>query len=154
MLKPLERFRNFLGEGRFWMLVGVLVTTGVASFTLAIVNYEQTVTSQTVLALGAISGAAAIIGTRLNGEQRRQGLAIIAPAIGIVALGVLFFPQYVLAVLGAAAGWVVAGFMIFGRSSAPIPYRDAIKAMRKGDYKTAVATLDDLIKVEAGNPHH
>jgi tetratricopeptide (TPR) repeat protein len=154
MLKPLEQFRNFLGEGRFWMLVGVLVTTGIASFALAIANYEQTITTQTILALGGISGAAAIIGTRLNGEQRRQGIAILAPAIGIIALGILFFPQYILAVLGAAAGWVVAGFMIFGRSNAPIPYRDAIKAMRKGDYKSAVATLDELIKVEADNPHH
>jgi tetratricopeptide (TPR) repeat protein len=154
MLKPLEQFRNFLGEGRFWMLVGVLVTTGIASFALAVADYEQTITTQTILALGGISGATAIIGTRLNGEQRRQGLAIIAPAIGIVALGVLFFPQYILAVLGAAAGWVVAGFMIFGRSNAPIQYRDAIKAMRKGDFKTAVATLDELIKVETDNPNH
>lgn len=154
MLKPLERFRIFLGEGRFWMLVGVLVTTGIASFILAIANYEKTITSQTVLALGAITGAAIIVGTRLNGEQRRTWLAILAPAIGIVALGVLFFPQYILAVLGAAAGWVVAGFLIFGRSTAPIQYRDAIKAMRKGDFKTAVTILDELIKVEADNPDH
>lgn len=154
MLKPLERFRNFLGEGRFWMLVGLLVTTGIASFILALVDYEQTVNTQTILALAAIVGAAIIIGSRLSGAQRIHWAAILAPAVGIVVLGILFFPQYLLAAFGAAFGWVVAGMMIFGRSNAPIQYRNAIKAMRKGDYKTAVSAMDDLIKEESDNPNH
>ena len=154
MLKPVERFRNFLGEGRFWMLVGLLITTGIASFVLAIINYEQTITTQTVLALGAIVGTALIIGSRMSGEQRIHWLAILAPSLGMVVLALLFFPQYLLAASGAAAGWVVAGMMIFGRRNAPIQYRDAIKSMRKGDYKAAVTTLDDLIKSEPDNPNH
>jgi tetratricopeptide (TPR) repeat protein len=154
MLKPLERFRNFLGEGRFWMLVGLLVTTGIASLILAIINYEQTITTQTILALGAIVGTALIIGSRISGEQRIHWLAILAPSLGMVVLALLFFPQYLLAASGAAVGWIVAGMMIFGRRNAPMQYREAIKSMRKGDYKAAVATLDSLIKTEPDNPAH
>ncbi|MDQ7025378.1 MAG: hypothetical protein Q9P44_07440 [Anaerolineae bacterium] len=154
MLKLLERFRNFLGEGRFWMLVGLLVTTGIASFALVIVDSERTVNTQTILALGAIVGAAVIIASRLSAAQRIHWAAILAPAVGIIVLSILFYPQYLLASFGAAFGWIIAGSMIFGRRNAPIQYRNAIKAMRKGDYKTAVSAMDELIKEESDNPNH
>jgi tetratricopeptide (TPR) repeat protein len=66
----------------------------------------------------------------------------------------MFFPQNQLAFLGAAFGWLLVGLMIFGRSNAPLQYREAIKAMRQQKYKEAVDTLDSLIKEEPDNANH
>lgn len=156
MLKPFERFRNYLGEGRFWFLVGMFIITGLASLVLTFAggNNPDIVAFQTMLALAFIVGAALIIGSRMNNEQRMTGLAIIAPALGLYMLALLFVPQFQMAALGAAVGWVVVGFLIFGRTRGPRQYREAVKAMRRDDFKSAVAAMDDLIKEEPDEARH
>jgi predicted Zn-dependent protease len=51
-------------------------------------------------------------------------------------------------------GWIAAGAMIFGKSRAPMQYRQAVKAMRKNDYDAAVKAMDSLIKAEPQEPNH
>lgn len=154
MLQPIERFRSFMGEGRFWMLIGLLITTGLASFVLVFVGTEQALAAQTYLALGFVISAVLLIGSRMDGEQRGVAVAVLVPAFGLVVLGFLFFPEYQVAALGGAFGWMVVGLFIFGRRRAPMQYRDAVKAMRKNDYKAAVAAMDDLIKLEPKMANH
>ncbi len=87
-------------------------------------------------------------------EQRGRWAAILIPSFGLVILGVIFLPQYLLIFLGAAFGWAVIGLMLFGNSRTPMQYRQAIKAMRDNDYPTAVSAMDSLIKDEPHNPNH
>lgn len=154
MLQPIERFRSFLGEGRFWMLIGLLITTGIASFVLVFIGAEQAIAAQTFLALGFFISTIALVGSRLSAEQRGKWVAILVPAFGLVMLGMLFFPQYQVAFLGGAVGWTIVGLFIFGRNQAPMQYRQAVKAMRQHDYKAAVAAMDDLIKDEPDVANH
>lgn len=154
MFNLINRFRSFLGEKRFWMLVGLLVSTGLASFVLQFVPTVNAVISQNVLALIFLAGSVLIIGSRADHEQRSKWVAIIAPGLGLVVLGVMFFPQAQMAFLGAAFGWVLVGLFIFGRGSAPLQYRTAIKALRRQEYQEAVDAMDELIRIEPHVPNH
>lgn len=148
----MQRIQKFLGVERFWALVGMLVGTGLLSLALVFVDAEWTVAAQTALALSFIIGAVVLLATKFVSQQ--TALAIAAPAIGLVILGLLIVPQFQAILLGGAIGWIVAGFLIFGRSGAPLQYRTAIKAMRKQNFAEAVDAMDELIKLEPDNPTH
>jgi tetratricopeptide (TPR) repeat protein len=154
MFNLINRFRSFLGESRFWMLVGLLASTGVASFVLQFVPTANALISQNALALIFLVGSILIIGSRADREQRNTWIAILAPGLGLVVLGVMFFPQAQMAFMGAAFGWVLVGLFIFGRGSAPLQYRTAIKALRRQAYQEAVDAMDDLIRIEPDQPNH
>jgi tetratricopeptide (TPR) repeat protein len=154
MQKLFNRFRNFLGESRFWMLLGLLVSTGIASFALQFIETPNAVISQNVLALIFLVGTFLIIGSRMDAQQRVKWVSIIVPGLGLVILGMMFFPAYQGAFFGAAFGWVLVGLFVFGRSSAPLQYRTAIKALRKKSYQEAVDAMDDLIRIEPHVPNH
>ncbi len=62
-------------------------------------------------------------------------------------------PQFALALIGAAAGWIVAGAFLF-RARAPMEYQKAVKHLRKSEYAEAVQTMDILIKSEPRDPNH
>lgn len=147
-------FRAWLGEGRFWTLAGMFVVTGLASLALQFVNADNSLVSQNALLGAFLLGAILIIGSRMDVEQRGRWSAILVPSFGLVILGVLFLPQYLLLFMGAAFGWAIIGLFIFGDSRTPMQYRQAIKAMRDKDYKAAVETMDDLIKQEPDIPNH
>ncbi len=148
MLKSLQNFQDWLGSGRFWFLIGAFVVTGIASVILTFANTTGVEVFQNMLAFGFILVAALVVGSRMNWQQRLTGLALMAPALGLILLALLFFPQYQAAAFGGAVGWVLVGAFIFGRNQAPMQYRDAIKAMRKNDFKTAVQSMDELIRAE------
>lgn len=154
MTNLMNRFRTFLGPARTRALFALLISTGIASFVLLFVDQPWAVPAQTVMALIFIFGAAVIIGGRMSREQQLRWLSILAPAFGLVVLGVMFFPEQQLFFLGGAAGWIIVGLFIFGRAQGPMQYRVAVKAMRRGEYEAAVEAMDDLIKIEPDFPNH
>ena len=150
-----QNFRTWLGEQRFWALAGMLVVTGLASLVLQFVNSENAIVSQNALAAAFLLGTILIIGSRMTVEQRGRWAAIMLPSFGFVLLGVIFLPQYLAIFLGAGFGWAVIALMLFGKDErTPMQYREAIKAMRKNDYKTAIEKMDDLIKEQPDDPNH
>jgi len=153
-LNWIRNFRAWLGETRFWMLTGMLLVTGAASFVLQFIGSENAVISQNALVAAFLVGTIFIVGSRMDVEQRGRWSAILIPSFGLVFLGVVFLPDYLLLLMGAAFGWAVVGLMLFGNQRTPMQYREAIKAMRDNDYKKAVETMDSLIKEEADDANH
>ncbi len=150
----IQNFRLWLGENRFWALMGMLIVTGLASLVLQFTNLDSAIVSQNALLGAFLLGTILIIGSRMDVEQRGRWAAILVPSFGLVILGVIFLPQYLLIFLGAAFGWAVIGLMLFGNSRTPMQYRQAIKAMRDNDYPTAVSAMDSLIKDDPSDPNH
>ncbi|MDZ4763703.1 MAG: hypothetical protein SGI73_04065 [Chloroflexota bacterium] len=62
-------------------------------------------------------------------------------------------PQYILPLVGAALGWIVAGMLLF-RVRAPMQYQQAVKFLRKNQLPEAVMAMDDLIKAEPNESGH
>lgn len=151
MFKQIE---TFLGVERLRMLAILLVVTGIASTIFALIDAAWSAAAQTVMLLVFFAGVVWLVGGRMAGEQRSQWVATLVPAVGLVALGLLFFPHLVAFFIGGAVGWVMVGFLVFTRHRAPMEYRLAVKAMRKGDYEAAVKTMDGLIKLEPTEPNH
>lgn len=154
MFKQIRRFRGFLGEARFWLLIGALIVTGILSLILQFDGSSGSIQLQNTLFLAFVVSAGVLIGSALDGEQRSFWASILVPALGIVILGVAFFPQYQFIAFGAAFGWIAVGLFVFGRSRAPMQYREAVKAMRDNDLKKAIGLMDDLIKEEPDVPYH
>jgi tetratricopeptide (TPR) repeat protein len=153
-LRQLQNFRAWLGEGRFWLLLGMLISTGIASFLLQFVQTESTLVFQNMLVAAFFMGAAVLIAPRMSREELYRWAAILLPAFGLVLLGLFFLPDYLLAFMGGAFGWVLVGLFLFGSNKTRMEYQKAVKALRKNDYKTAVEIMDTLIKSEAEDPSH
>ncbi|MCU0511696.1 MAG: tetratricopeptide repeat protein [Anaerolineae bacterium] len=149
-----QQFRIFLGPERFLVLVALFIGTGLFSTALATIQTEWAGTAQTLVTLLFLAVAVILIVGRMEGDARYRWGAILAPAVGLLLLAALFLPQYGLAAAGGAVGWIAAGAMIFGKSRAPMQYRQAVKAMRKNDYDAAVKAMDSLIKAEPQEPNH
>lgn len=151
-----ERIRIFLGPARLRGLIGLLVVTGFASLGLNLFaeQFDWVPAVQMLLALGFLVGAVVIIGGRLDPGERGRWTAILMPAAGLLVLGLFFLPHLLLLFAGGAVGWVIAGVLIFQNSQGPIEYRQAVKAMRKGDYTAAVETMNRLIKAEPATAQH
>ena len=148
-----DRFAVFLGPARLRALFLVIAVTGLISLVLNAFSGTWVTPVQSLLVLAAVVGAAIIIGGKLDPYDRGRWTGILMPAIGLLLLAVLFLPQYGLALLGAALGWVVAGAFLF-RARGPIQYQDAIKHLRNSDYAEAVKSMDVLIKQEPRKPEH
>jgi tetratricopeptide (TPR) repeat protein len=154
MQKLWTQTQLFLGPERLRVLAALFIITGVLSAILGIVQAEWVIPAQTLLILIFLVGTAVIIIGRMEGDARYRWGATIGPAIIALAIGLLIVPQYLSIALGAAAGWIIAGTFIFGRSSAPIQYKDAVKAMRKQDYAAAVKSMNEMVKLEPKEPNH
>ncbi len=151
----IDRLRLFLGPARLRALFLLIAGTGFASLILnALAPQNPAVNAiQLGLALTAVIGSMVIVLGRMHSEERNRWLAILAPALGLVIIGVVALPQYSLALVGGAVGWVVAGMFIF-RVRTPPGYRTAIKALRKGNMDSAVTAMDEVVKDEPNDPAH
>lgn len=151
----IDRLRLFLGPARLRALFLLIAGTGLASLMLnAFAGGDENVrVFQLVLVAVAVFGATAIVLGRMQAEERGRWLLILAPAYGLVILGIVVVPQFGLALFGGAVGWVIAGTFIF-RVRTPPGYRIAIKALRKGDLAGAVAAMDQVIKDDPDDPAH
>jgi hypothetical protein len=141
----IEQFRIFLGPARLRALIILLALTGLFSLILNAVQAEWITTVQTLLVAVFLVGAVVIIGGRLSWETRLRWLAIAAPAVGALILGLTVLPHLLLPLVGAAVGWVVAGALLF-RPRVPREFQLAIRHMRKGSYDDAVKAITELIK--------
>ena len=151
----LDQFRLFLGPARTRALFLLLAVTGLVSLILNALAIESTwrVAAQSSMVIIFLVGAGIIVGGRMGRGQRLRWLAILVPFVGLVLLALTVLPHLVLPLMGAAAGWVIAGLFIF-RPRLPRAYQDAIKHMRKGDYDEAVNSAGELIKEDAENPDY
>jgi tetratricopeptide (TPR) repeat protein len=149
-----NQFRIFLGPQRFFILIALFIGTGLFSAFLARTGGESSGTATTLVTLLFLASAVTIIVGRMEGDARYRWGATLAPAVGLMLLAALFAPQYLLAATGGAVGWVVAGTLIFGKSSTPMQYKDAVKALRKNDYEAGVKAMDTLIKTEPEEANH
>lgn len=140
-----DRFTLFLGPARLRALFYLIAATGLLSLVLNAFEGEWVTPVQTLLLLVALVGAAVIIGGRMDGDERGRWIGILIPAFGALVLAVTVLPNLALPLVGAAAGWVVAGGFIF-RSRAPMEYQQAVKHLRKNEYAEAVKSMDILIK--------
>lgn len=146
----IRRFQLFLGPGRLRALFLLLAITGLFSLLLNTVEDEWATGVQTLLVLVFLVGAAVIIGGRLEREARLRWLAILAPAVGAIILGLTVLPDFLLPLAGAAVGWIIAGAFLF-RPRIPKEYQEAIRYLRKSEYDKAVKSLDGLIKADPQN---
>ncbi|NDJ60640.1 MAG: tetratricopeptide repeat protein [Chloroflexi bacterium] len=151
----INRFLLFLGPARARTLFLLIAGTGLVSLVLNVLVDEFTWVQpvQTLLALGAIAGTAVIILGKLDPEDRGRALAILLPSLGAIILGLTVLPNLLLPLVGAALGWVVAGFLVF-RSRGPMEYQQAVRHLRKNEYGEAVKIMDGLIKKEPETANH
>ncbi|MCU0496588.1 MAG: tetratricopeptide repeat protein [Anaerolineae bacterium] len=152
-MNRLTKFRLWLGETRLRAIFLLFVLTGLFSLILNSVDAEWVTGVQNLLVLAFVIGAAAILWTRLESFERGRWLGILTPAILALGLGVVFLPQFLPLLIGAALGWIVAGLFLFNPRG-PMQYQQAIKHLRKNQYDQAVQVLDELIKQEPADPKH
>jgi tetratricopeptide (TPR) repeat protein len=151
----IDRLRLFLGPARLRALFLLIAGTGLASLILNAAGRTDPVINivQLALAITAVVGSGWIVLGRMPPVERNRWLAILAPAFGLVILGIVALPQFGLALVGGAVGWVIAGMFIF-RVRTPPGYRTAIKALRKNKLEAAVSAMDEVIRDEPDNPSH
>ncbi len=152
----LKRMQIFFGPRNFRAFVGLLAITGLASLALNVFSDASDLVPalQTMLLLIFIVGAAWLVMSRLPTEERKRWLAVILPSILVMGIGSLALPQAAGLFVGAGLGWMVAGIFIFRNIGGPRSYKAAVKAMRKGDYQTAVAEMTAQIKQEPKCAEH
>ncbi len=143
----LKQFQLFLGPARIRALILLFGLTGLFSLILNAIEGEWVTTAQTVLLILFVLGSAIIIAGRMHAEERLRWLAILAPVMGAIILGVFIIPDLLLPLLGASAGWIIAGMFLF-RQRMPNEYHNAIRSLRKGEYADAVESMDTLIKAD------
>ncbi|MCY3781093.1 MAG: hypothetical protein OXG78_12340 [Chloroflexi bacterium] len=155
-LTMLKRFEIFLGPRRFRAFVTLLAVTGLLSLVLnAVTGAPETVKAmQTLLLLVFAVGATYLIMGRLPEDEQKRWLAVIAPSLLVMFVGSLALPALTGAFVGAGLGWIVAGIFIFRNIGGPKSYKTAVKAMRKGDYKSAIAAMSAQITAEPAKAQH
>lgn len=149
-----NRLIRWLGPARSRFIFALLAGTGALSLMLNAVRPAPAWIPlvQTSLAVIFLLGAALTIISRFDGLERRQILIVVGPALLALIVGI-FVPQIFVGAVVVAVGWM-AIVLIVGRSGIRREYQRAIKAMRKGDYTTAISVMDELIKAEAENADH
>ena len=152
----LKRMKIFLGPRNFRAFVALFAITGLASLALnAVADVSDSVANlQTLLLLIFVIGAAYLVMSRLPAEERKRWLAVILPSVMVMGIGSLAMPQLAGLFVGAGLGWIVAGIFIFRNIGGPRRYKAAVKAMRKGNYQTAVAEMTAQIKEEPARAEH
>ncbi|MXX49656.1 MAG: tetratricopeptide repeat protein [Chloroflexi bacterium] len=151
----LKRLRIFLSPRNFRLLLGLLAATGLASLALTVIGGDQgwAVALQSLLLLVFLVGAAGLFLSRLPSEERKRWLGLALPALLAMLIGSLVAPQLGGLFLGAGLGWIVAGMFIFRRAGS-VHVKTAVKAMRKQDYKAAIAAMDAQIREEPRKAEH
>ena len=143
-----RRFINWLGPERSRLLFMLLALTGLISLILNAVGQQQQWVRlvQSVLFIIFLIGAVVIIVWRFPQQDRRQLLTVIAPALVAMSLGLLF-PNLMLFFLPVAVGWLVISLLAM-RGRVRREYQIAIKHLRNGEYKEAIAVMTSLIEQE------
>ena len=152
----IKRLQIFLGPRRFRTFVALLGTTGLASLALNAFGQglEVATAAQSILLVVFLVGSSYMILGRLPAEERLRWLAIIVPSVLAIVIGSLILPHLTGLFVGAGLGWIVAGIFIFRDARGPQNYRAAVKAMRKGDYPSAIASMNTEIREKPTQAEH
>lgn len=151
--RAFRQFSLFMGAARLRALFFLIGGTGLISLMLNAVKEDWVIPVQSGLALTAVLGSLVIILGKMEPADRGRWLAVLLPAFGALILGVFIAPQFLLPLVGAALGWIVAGMLLF-RSRMPMQYREAVRHLRKNEYAEAVKVMDAVIKEEPDKPEH
>ena len=152
----IKRMKIFLGPRRFRAFLALLAATGLASLALNVLfQGSQAATGiQSLLLVIFILGSTVLILGRLPTEERLRWLGIIVPSALAIIIGSLALPHLTGLFVGAGVGWIVAGIFIFRDARGPQNYRAAVKAMRKGDYQSAIASMSTEIREKPNQAQH
>ncbi len=152
----IKRLQIFLGPRRFRAFLLLLGGTGLASLALNVFGQSSQLATaaQSILLVLFLLGSSIIFLGRLPPAERLRWLAIILPSLLGIFIGSLVWPHLAGLFLGAGLGWIVAGIFIFGDARGPQNYRAAVKAMRKGDYTSAIASMTDQIREQPKQAEH
>ena len=157
MIRAISRrfddFALFLGTARLRTLFILIAGTGLISLILNGVEADWVTSVQSLLLVVALVGAAIIVVSKMDAEDRGRWLALLLPSIGAVILALTVLPHLALPLFGAALGWLVAGTFFF-RTRGPMEYQQAVKHLRRNEYAEAVKTMDILIKQQPRDPNH
>lgn len=147
-----NEFSLFLGPARLRALFILVGATGLLSLILNAVAADWVVGVQTILAIACVLGIAVIVLGRLHPSDWGRWLGVLVPAFGALLLAVSL-PNLALPLFGAAAGWVIAGLLLF-RSRMPMQYREAVRHLRKSEFAEAVKVMDVVVKEEPDKQEH
>ncbi len=154
-MKFIQRFVTWLGPARAQVFFVLLAVTGLISLILNAVRGKDTSWIPAVQS-GAfvvfLIGAALIVITRMDRQDRRRGVVIIVPAVFALAAA-LFLPSFWLLFVPFAIGWVFIAF-IASQGRVRQEYQTAIKHLRKDEYDQAIDVMSDLIKAEPEDANH
>ena len=152
----IKRLQIFLGPRRFRAFVALLATTGLASLALNALGQGAQAAAglQSLLLVVFLVGAAYLILGRLPREEGLRWLAVILPSILGIVIGSVILPHLTGLFVGAGLGWIVAGVFIFRDPRGPQNYRAAVKAMRKGDYQSAIDSITAEIQANPAKAEH
>lgn len=143
-MKPLAGVRGVI---LLWGLTGLLSLVLNASIPNDVSRGLQTVIFWIAL-LGTFAWLLGLLGV----QSWRDMSLILAPAFGLMLLGWLFFPEWLMPLMGASIGWlVVVAFLL--RKQVPAAQRNAIRQWRRGDHSAAIRSLDELIR-HSDEDHH
>jgi predicted Zn-dependent protease len=149
----LRSLNTFLGPQGRTMIVVLLGVTGLANLILNSYSAAWVAPLQSLMVLIFIIGTAAVFVWRMEPDARGFWVAMLAPSLVAVMIGLFVAPQYALAFFGGAFGWLMVGSLVF-RARAPMQYQAAVKLLRKNQYAEAVTSMDELMKDEPKNPAH
>ncbi len=152
----IKRVQIFLGPRRFRAMLALLGSTGLASLALNVLLQGAPVATgmQSLLLVIFIFGSSVLVLGRLPAEERLRWLSIIVPSALAIIIGSLALPHLTGLFVGAGLGWIVAGIFIFRDARGPQNYRAAVKAMRKGDYLSAIASMSTEIGENPNQAQH
>lgn len=150
-----RQFGRWLGRERTIILVATLLITGIASLVLNSVaaGEDWSLTAQTLLVVLFLAVAAMVVGSRLDRPARLRMAFTVGPALGLAILSLIVPRDFFTLVLGLAFGWLIAAQFLM-RNQMPQEYRQAVKALRKDDYKGAAKAVGQLISQEPDNINH
>jgi tetratricopeptide (TPR) repeat protein len=152
VFRRVRRVVQWLGPARAQGLFVLLALTGLLSLVLnAVSSTSKTpvpwvIPVQTALLLIFAVGAFGIVLSRLNPDDRRRAVIIVAPALLALVLTFLF-PTLWLLFLPAGFGWIFVAY-IASQGRVRREYQSAIKHLRKNEYDEAIEIMSALIKTE------
>ncbi len=152
----IKRLQIFLGPRRFRAILALLGSTGFASLALNVLVQGSPLANviQSLLLVIFILGTLVLVLGRLPSEERLRWLGIIVPSALAIIIGSLALPHLTGLFVGAGLGWIVAGIFIFRDARGPQNYRAAVKAMRKGDYQSAITSMSTEIRERPKKAQH
>ncbi|MCY4022698.1 MAG: tetratricopeptide repeat protein [Anaerolineaceae bacterium] len=138
------------GTARLRAVFLLIALTGLASLVLNALDAREnpwTTPLQTLLAFSVPVGAIFIYVSGLDPSSRRRSIIILLPMALALVLTLVVEANLRLPLAGVALGWALAGWFLF-RPKQPRQVQQAIRALRRGRHREALAAMDEIIRLE------